>query len=111
LAAETKPPSAELKPISLSSPAAEGGINPMNIKELIDIVSSDTGVPAAQVRKVSIAMLNKFAGLIDSQTDFTSPNITIKAFTSPAKPASEGKPAKPETKFGRMKVRVSKSDA
>ena len=83
----------------------------MNIKELIDIVSSDTGVPAAQVRKVTNAMLTKFAGLIDSQTDFTSSNITIKAFTSPAKPASEGKPAKPETKFGRMKVRVSKSDA
>jgi hypothetical protein len=110
LAVETKPPSAELKPISLSSPA-EGGTNSMNIKELIDTVSSDTGVPAAQVRKVSIAMLNKFAGLIDSQTDFISPNIIIKTFTRPAKPASEDKPARPETKFGRMKVRVNKSAA
>jgi hypothetical protein len=107
---ETKPPSAELNPISLSFPA-EGGVNSMNVKELIDIVSSDTGLPAAQVRKVTIAMLNKFADLIDSQTDFTSPQVIIKAFTRPAKPASEGEPEKPETKFGRMKVRTTKSAA
>ena len=80
----------------------------MNIKDLVDSVSADTQIPAAQVRKVSLAILEKFAALIDSQTNFTSPVITLTAVTAPAKPASEGKPARPERKFARMAIRVKK---
>lgn len=77
----------------------------MNLKELVDLVAAETNLPAGQVRKVSLAMLEKFAGLIDSQTDFVSPVVTLTAVTTPAKPAAEGKPAVPERKFARMAIR------
>jgi len=57
---------------------------------------------------VGLAMMEKFAALIASQTNFTSPVITLSAFTSPAKPASAGKPAQPERKFDRMAIRTPK---
>ncbi len=81
----------------------------MNLKELVEVVSAETKLPASQVRKVSLALLEKFAGLIDSQVDFVSPVITLTAVTAPAKPATEGKPAVPERKFARMAIRVKKS--
>ena len=80
----------------------------MNLKELVDVVASETELPAGQVRKVSLALLEKFAGLIDSQTNFVSPAITLTAVTVPAKPAAEGKPAVPERKFARMAIRPKK---
>jgi len=80
----------------------------MNLKELVDIVAAETELPAGQVRKVSLAMLEKFAGMIESQTNFISPAITLTAGTSPAKPAAEGKPARPAHKFARMAIRVKK---
>jgi hypothetical protein len=83
----------------------------MNFKELVDVVSAETQLPAAHVRKVCLAMLEKFAGLIDSQTNFTSPVITLTGVTAPAKPAAEGKPAKSERKFARMAIRAKKPAA
>jgi hypothetical protein len=83
----------------------------MNLKELIDVVAAETELPAGQVRKVSLALLDQFAGLIDSQTNFVSPVITLTAVTAPAKPATEGKPALPERKFARMAIRPKKPAA
>jgi hypothetical protein len=77
----------------------------MNFKELVDIVAAETELPAGQVRKVSLAMLEKFAGLIDSQTNFVSPVITLTAITTPPKPAAGDKPAVPALKFARMAIR------
>ena len=76
----------------------------MNLKELVDIVSSETGLPAGQVRKIGLAILEKFADLIDSQTDFVSPSVSFKSVTFEAKPASGNTPARPERKFARMTV-------
>lgn len=81
---------------------------PMHLNELVDVVAAETELPASQVRKVSLALLEKFAGLIDSQINFVSPVITLKAVTAPAKPASEGKPAQPERKFARMAIQTKK---
>lgn len=80
----------------------------MNFKELVDVVAAETELPAGQVRKASLAMLEKFAGLIDSQTNFVSPVITLTAVTIPAKPEADGKPAVPERKFARMAIRPKK---
>jgi hypothetical protein len=80
----------------------------MNFKELVDVVSAETQLPAAQVRKVGLVMLEKFAGVIDSQTNFTSPVITLTGVTVPSKPAAAGKPAQSERKFARMAIRVNK---
>lgn len=80
----------------------------MNLKQLVDVVAAETELPASEVRKVSLALLEKFAGLINSQTNFVSPVITLTAVTAPAKPASEGKQAQPERKFARMAIRPKK---
>jgi hypothetical protein len=83
----------------------------MNFKELVEVVSAETSLPAPQVRKVGLAMLDKLSGLIESQTNFTSPQINLTAVTIPAKPAAEGKPAQPERKFGRLSIRGKKPAA
>jgi hypothetical protein len=80
----------------------------MNLKEIVDIVSAETSLPAAEVRKVSLALLDKFVGLIESQTNFTSPQLNLTSTISPAKPAAEGKPARPERKIGRLTIRTKK---
>lgn len=77
----------------------------MNFKEMVKIVSSETELPADDVRKVGIAMLEKFADLINSQANFVSPVISFTSVTAPAKPAAGGKPAETERKFARMSIR------
>ena len=83
----------------------------MNFKELVEVIAPETERPAAHVRKVSLAVLVNFAGLIESQTNFVSPVITLTAGTTPAKPATEVKPAKLERKFARMIVRPKRPAA
>ncbi len=77
----------------------------MNFKQLLDEVSQDTKIPVAEVRKVGMAMLERFSRLIDEQQNFVSPQITLTAVTTPAKPAAGDKPAVPERKFARMAIR------
>ena len=80
----------------------------MNLKQLVDIVATETELPPGQVRKVSLALLKKFAALIDNQSDFFSPVITLKALTVAAKPATDDKPAIPERKIARMIISPKK---
>ena len=47
----------------------------------------------------------------ESQVNFVSPIITLTSITTPAKPASEGKPAVPERKVARMAIRPQKAAA
>ena len=35
----------------------------MNYKELVEVIAAETELPAGQVRKVGLAILEKFAGL------------------------------------------------
>jgi hypothetical protein len=97
--------------------AADGGESPppktpprprtlaMYFKQLIDEVSQDTKIPASDVRKVGVAMLQRFSRLIEEQQNFASPLITLTAVTTPAKPATGDKPAVPARKFARMAIR------
>lgn len=81
----------------------------MNLKELVEVVAAETDLPAGQVRKVSTAVLKKFADLIESQSEFVSPVVIIKGFTTPAKPATDDKKAVPQRKFARMTIRSKKT--
>ena len=76
----------------------------MNLKELVDAVSQDTKIPAGQVRLISLALLEKWAKLIEAQHNFASPVVTFQSFTSKPIAASEGKPAVPARKFARMAI-------
>ena len=76
----------------------------MNMKELVAAVSVETNIPAAQVRKVTAAVLDQFAQLIESKGKFKSSVITIAGVVTPAKPATDDKPERPERKMARMRI-------
>ena len=76
----------------------------MNIKELVAAVSVETNIPAAQVRKVTIAVLGQFSQLIESKGNFKSSVLTIAGVVIPAKPATDEKPERPERKMARMRI-------
>ena len=77
-----------------------------NLKSLIDEVASETDIKPGTVRKVSLAILNKFASLIENQEDFISPVISFKSKTSPLK-GDEDQPKEPQ-KFARMNIRFAR---
>jgi hypothetical protein len=81
----------------------------MNIKELISVVSAETNLPAAQVRKVVTAVLDQFSNLIETKGRFTSPAITITGLSLPARAGTEDKRERPERKFARMHIRKKKA--
>lgn len=81
----------------------------MNIKELVAAVSTETQIPASQVRKVTQAILGQFVQLIESKGKFTSPSITVTGASVEAKPATDENPARPERKFARMRIRKKKT--
>ncbi|MEB3334282.1 MAG: hypothetical protein VKP70_04785 [Cyanobacteriota bacterium] len=81
----------------------------MNMKELVSAVSAETDVPAAQVRKITASVLDKFAELIEGKGRFTSSKVNIVGVVTPSKPAREDKPERPERKFARMHIRGKKA--
>lgn len=88
-----------------SNPNPRSRTPTMNFKDLITEISQDTKIPAADVHKVGVAMLERFSHLIEEQQDFISPLVTLTAVTIPARPAAGDKPAMPERKFARMAIR------
>jgi hypothetical protein len=79
----------------------------MNLKELVAAVSSETAMPASDVKRITSAVLEKLANLIDTQGKFVSSIVTIQSVTVPAKPAEGDKPAREERKIGRILRRRS----
>lgn len=78
-----------------------------NLQNLVEAVALETGIPAPKVRKISLALLEKLATLIDTQEQFNSPVVQITPVTAPSQPASGKKTARPEIKFGRFTRRTS----
>ena len=54
----------------------------MNLKDLVAKVSSETGMPAGQARKVALSVLEQLSALVTRQEDFTSPVLVMKSFTT-----------------------------
>jgi hypothetical protein len=80
----------------------------MNNKELVLAVAKQTQLPVDQVEKVSLALLRKFAEVIETQGSFQSPLLQLIGAESPAKPASEARPARPARKFARLRIPAKK---
>lgn len=81
----------------------------MNFKELVSAVSSETNVPASDVRRITSSVLENLANLIDAQDKFVSPIVTMISTTIPAMPAEGDKPAREERKVGRIQRRKFKA--
>lgn len=76
----------------------------MIFKQLIYEASQETKVPAAEIRKAGVCMLERFALLINEQQNFVFPLITLTAVTTPARPAAGAIPSVPSRKFVRMAI-------
>ena len=77
-----------------------------NLKSIVDEIASETEINTGMVRKVSLALLNKFASLIEKQEDFVSPVITFKSKTSVVRDDEDQ--SKEPQKFARMNIRPRK---
>ena len=84
----------------------------MNSKDLISKVSTETSLPAAQVRKVVSAVLETLRANVEAGEHFVSPRLNIRAVTTKAteKVDEAGKKITiPEKKIGRMVPKEPKS--
>ena len=55
----------------------------MNMKELVNQISSEQNIPAAKVRQIVSATLITFTDLIDNEESFTSPHLRINVKNRP----------------------------
>jgi hypothetical protein len=76
----------------------------MNTKELVLTVAKQTKLPRDQVDAISRQVFQKFAELIETQGSFESPWLQVIGSVAPAQPAAEGRPAKDERKFARLRL-------
>lgn len=86
----------------------------MNMKELISAVSAETSIPAGKVRKVATAVLTQLANVVETEGEFKSPVMNIKARVRPAdtfKAADGTTKARPERRLGIIKVKEAKAKA
>ena len=77
---------------------------PVRIAQLVDEISASSELPAGRVRTILLAMLSQFAGLIESETGFTSPVLGFTSMTLPAVPAQDRRPARPARKLAKLSV-------
>ena len=82
----------------------------LNLKDIVSSISESESIPAAKVRKVALAFLEKLGEAVDNGERITSPGFVLNPRTIPAKEADGDKPARPETKVGTFRRRPVKQD-
>ena len=79
-----------------------------HFKAIVQNIASEKDVEIATVRKVSLALLKKFASLIEYQENFFSPVVTFRSKS--VTPKTEGGQAGGEQKFARMTICDTRED-
>ena len=87
--------------LSQLTPAPE----PVRLAQLVEEFSASSELPAGRVRTILLAVLSQFAGLIESETGFTSPVLGFTSMSLPAVPAQDGRPARPARKLAKLSVK------
>lgn len=54
----------------------------MNLKDLISKISTETSLPAGEVRKVTVSVLEALRENVETGEHFTSPRLNIRAITT-----------------------------
>jgi hypothetical protein len=54
----------------------------MNLKDLISKISAETSLPAGEVRKVAVSVLETLRENVEVGENFTSPRLNIRAMTT-----------------------------
>jgi hypothetical protein len=77
----------------------------MNLKDLISKISTETSLPAGEVRKVTVSVLEALRENVEAGENFVSPRLNIRAITTkPTEKIDENgvKIEFPERKIGRL---------
>jgi hypothetical protein len=82
----------------------------LNLKDIISSISESESIPAGQVRKIALALLEKLGEAVDNGERITAPGYVLNPRTITAREADGDKPARPETKVGTFKRRSVKQD-
>jgi hypothetical protein len=79
---------------------------PVRLAQLVEELSASSELPAGRVRTILLAVLSQFAGLIESETGFSSPVLGFASMALPAVPAHDGRPARPPRKLARLFIQT-----
>ena len=82
----------------------------LNLKGIVSSISESEAIPAGQVRKVALALLEKMGEAVDNGERITVPGYVLIPRTVPASEADGDKPARPETKVATFRRRPVKQD-
>jgi hypothetical protein len=77
----------------------------MNLRDLVSKVSAETSIPAAQTRKVVIAVLETLRANVEAGEHFAAPRLSVRAMTTKATEKVDeagNKVTISEKKIGRM---------
>jgi len=80
----------------------------LNLKDIVSSISESDLIPAGQVRKIALALLEKLGEAVDNGEKITAPGYVLNPRTIPAKEADGDKPARPETKVATFRRRPVK---
>jgi hypothetical protein len=67
--------------------------------QLVQSISSSTGIPAPLVRRIVTALFQQLAGLVETGGQLESPQLRIRPRTTSPRAATETKPARPASRF------------
>ncbi|QNI86916.1 hypothetical protein [Synechococcus sp. ROS8604] len=82
----------------------------LNFKDIISSISESEAIPAGQVSKVAVALLEKVGQAVDNGERIIFQDYVLMPRTISAKEADGDKPARPETKVAIFKRRTEKHD-
>ncbi len=82
----------------------------MKFKDIVSSISESEGIPAGQVRKLTLAFLEKLGEAVDNGERITTPGYILNPRTYSAREAEGDRPARLEFKVGIFKRRPVKQD-
>jgi len=82
----------------------------LNLKDIVHSITESEGIPAGRVRKVTLALFEKFGEAVDNGERIIAPGFVLKPRTLPARESDGDQPARPETKVATFRRRPAKQD-
>jgi hypothetical protein len=79
---------------------------PVRLAQLVEEISASSELSSGRVRTILLEMLSQFAGLIESETGFTSPVLGFTSMTLPGVPAQDDRPARTPRKLARLFIQT-----
>lgn len=80
------------------------------IKDIFPEIAAQTGLPERHVSKVCRLLLSRIQKVVENDEVLKSKHLIFKSSTRKAQPANEKREAKPETKVGRIIIKLDEDN-